>query len=57
MKEKFWKYMDSCWGFWTMVALTMVIGAGYVAGSHKLINWAMKKKQQKEAEYHEQKIH
>ena len=46
MKEKFWRFMDSAKGFWTLIAGLIVTGVLYMLGSHKLIDLYMKKRKE-----------
>jgi len=44
MKEKFWKFMDSARGFWTLILALIIAGIGYMIGSKTLIDWYMEKR-------------
>jgi hypothetical protein len=44
IKEKFWAYMDGAKGFWTLIALTILSGIGYLIGARKLIDTMIGKK-------------
>ena len=44
MNNKFWKFMDSAKGFWSLIIFTILIGIAYLIGSQKLIDWVMERR-------------
>lgn len=51
MKKKFWKFMDSAKGFWTLIGTMIVLGFAYMFGAHHVIEKIMKARRQKESGY------
>ena len=47
MKERFWRFMDSAKGFWTLILSVIVLGIGWMIGSDKLIEWYMNKRKER----------
>jgi hypothetical protein len=43
-KEKFWKFMDSAKGFWTLILSLVVVGIGYMVGASKIIEGMIKRR-------------
>jgi hypothetical protein len=42
--NKFWKFMDSAKGFWSLIAVTIITGIIYMVGSKKMIDELMKRR-------------
>ena len=43
MSKRFWAYMDSARGFWSLIAGLVISAIGYLVGVKKLIDWIMRK--------------
>ena len=46
-KEKFWKFMDSAKGFWSLIATTIIVGILYMIGANEAIKKIMEKRKEK----------
>jgi hypothetical protein len=45
-KEKFWKFMDSAKGFWTLIFTMIITGIFYMIGASKTIDKIMEKRKE-----------
>lgn len=44
MNEKFWKFMDSAKGFWSLIASMLILGVAYMFGAQKVIDKIMERR-------------